>query len=64
VHVITSKFGAEKRPKEVVNGVYVHRVKALRLHSPDLTLSVDLPKRILKDADVIICRSQNSYNKL
>jgi hypothetical protein len=35
VHVITSVFGAEDRPKEeAVDGVYVHRVKALRLHFP------------------------------
>jgi glycosyltransferase involved in cell wall biosynthesis len=62
VHVITSRFGATSRPKkEVINRVYVHRIKALRLHFPDLTIPMDLPKRILKDADIIICWSQNSY---
>jgi glycosyltransferase involved in cell wall biosynthesis len=62
VHVITSRFGAESRPREeLINGVYVHRVKALRLRFPDLTIPVDLPKRVLKDADLIICWSQNSY---
>jgi len=62
VHVITSRFGAESRPREeLINGVYVHRVKALRLHFPDLTIPVDLLKRVLKDADIIICWSQNSY---
>jgi glycosyltransferase involved in cell wall biosynthesis len=62
VHVITSRFGAGNRLKEeVINGVYVHRVKALRLRFPDLTIPVDLPRKILKDADLIICWSQSSY---
>jgi glycosyltransferase involved in cell wall biosynthesis len=62
VHVIASRLGTKNKPREeVINGVYVHRVKALRLHFPDLTLPVDLPKRVLKDADLIICWSQNSY---
>jgi glycosyltransferase involved in cell wall biosynthesis len=62
VHVVTSKYGAEDRPREeVINSVYVHRVKALRLYYPDLTYPLEYPKNILKDADVIICWSQNSY---
>jgi glycosyltransferase involved in cell wall biosynthesis len=62
VHVITSRFGAEGRPREeLINGVYVHRVKALKLRFSDLTIPVNLPKKILEDADLIICWSQNSY---
>jgi glycosyltransferase involved in cell wall biosynthesis len=62
VRVITSRLGAGNRPKEeVINKVYVRRVKALRPRFSDLTIPVDLPKRILKDADIIICWSQNSY---
>jgi glycosyltransferase involved in cell wall biosynthesis len=62
VHVITSKFGAEGRPKdEVANGVYVHRVRALRLHFSDLAIPLETPEEILKEADAVICWSQNSY---
>jgi glycosyltransferase involved in cell wall biosynthesis len=62
VNVITSRFGAEDRPKEeVINRVYVYRVKALRFYFPDLTIPMDLPKKILKDSDLIVCWSQNSY---
>jgi glycosyltransferase involved in cell wall biosynthesis len=62
VHVVTSKYGAEDRPREeAINSVYVYRVKALRLYYPDLTYPLEYPKNILKDADVIICWSQNSY---
>jgi len=61
-HVITSKIGAEGRPREeIINGVYVHRVKALRLHFQDLTIPMEIPIRALKEADVVICWSQNSY---
>jgi len=61
VHVITSRFGVEKRPKEeVVNGVYVHRVKALRLHFPDLTYPLEYRESVLRDADIVHGHSQNS----
>jgi glycosyltransferase involved in cell wall biosynthesis len=61
-HVITSKIGAEGRPgEEIINGVYVHRVKALRLYFQDLTIPMEIPIRVLKEADVVICWSQNSY---
>jgi len=62
VHVITSMFGAEDRPREeVVDNVYIHRVEALRLHFPDLTIPLKVPREVLEKADVIICWSQNSY---
>jgi glycosyltransferase involved in cell wall biosynthesis len=62
VHVITSVFGAEDRPKEeAIGGVYVHRVKALRSHFPDLTIPIEVPKKVLGEADVVVCWSQNSY---
>jgi glycosyltransferase involved in cell wall biosynthesis len=61
-HVITSKIGAEGRPREeIINGVYIHRVKALRLYFQDLTIPMEIPIRALKEADVVICWSQNSY---
>jgi glycosyltransferase involved in cell wall biosynthesis len=61
-HVITSKIGAEGRPREeIINGVYVHRVKALRLYFQDLTIPMEIPIRVLKEADVIICWSQSNY---
>ncbi|WP_440059998.1 glycosyltransferase family 4 protein [Thermogladius sp. 4427co] len=61
VHVITSTYGAENRPREeVINGVYIHRVKSLRLYSPDLTYPLEIPKNILRDADIVHGHSQNS----
>jgi glycosyltransferase involved in cell wall biosynthesis len=62
VHVVTSRFGAEDRPEEeVANGIYIHRAEALRLHFSDLTIPVKVPEKILGEADVVICWSQNSY---
>jgi glycosyltransferase involved in cell wall biosynthesis len=61
VHVITSRFGAEDRPKEeVVNGVHVHRVKALRIRFPDLTYPLEYAEKVLRDADIVHGHSQNS----
>jgi glycosyltransferase involved in cell wall biosynthesis len=61
VHVITSRFGAENRPKEeVINGVYVHRVEALRLHFPDLTYPLEYAEKVIRDADIVHGHSQNS----
>ena len=61
VHVITSRVGAEKRPKEeVVNEVYVHRVKALRLHFPDLTYPLEYAEKVIRDADIVHGHTQNS----
>ncbi|MEM1637591.1 MAG: glycosyltransferase family 4 protein [Pyrobaculum sp.] len=61
VHVVTSTYGAQRRPKEeVVNGVYVHRVKAWRPQYPDLTIPREVPREILKRADVVHAHSQNS----
>jgi glycosyltransferase involved in cell wall biosynthesis len=61
VHVITSRFGAKNRPKEeVINGVYVHRVKALRLHFPELTYPLEYIEKVIRDADIVHGHSQNS----
>jgi glycosyltransferase involved in cell wall biosynthesis len=61
VHVITSRFGAENRPKEeVINGVYVHRVKALRLRFADLTYPLEYAEKVIRDADIVHGHSQNS----
>lgn len=61
VHVITSYGTAIGRPaEEVLNNVHVHRVKALRLHYPDLTIPRDFNESLLKRADVVHAHSQNS----
>jgi hypothetical protein len=61
VHVVTSWFGAENRPKEeVINGVHIHRVKALRPHFPDLTYPLEYVENILRDADIVHGHSHNS----
>jgi len=60
VHVVTSTYGAKDRPREeVVNGVYIHRVKAVRPRYPDLTYPLEYPID-LKNADVVHGHSQNS----
>jgi len=61
VHVITSTYGADGRPREeVVNGVHVHRVRSIRLGYPDLTYPLEYPIDLLKNADVVHGHSQNS----
>jgi glycosyltransferase involved in cell wall biosynthesis len=61
VHIITSRFGAENRPKEeVINGVYVHRIKALRLRFADLTYPLEYAEKVIRDADIVHGHSQNS----
>jgi len=61
VHVITSTYGAEGRPREeAVNGVHVHRVRSVRLGYPDLTYPLEYPSDLLKSADVVHGHSQNS----
>jgi len=61
VHVITSYSTAIDKPaEEVLNNVHVHRVKALRLHYPDLTIPVGFNENLLKGADVVHAHSQNS----
>lgn len=45
VHVVTSTYGTEKRLKEeVMNNVYIHRLKTLRLYYPDLTVMREVPE--------------------
>ena len=62
VHVITSVYGAEDRPREEeINSVYIHRVKAIRLRYPDLTIPREIPKEILKQADIVHVHSHNSF---
>ena len=61
VHIVTGTHGAQGRPREeVVNGVYVHRVRSVRLHYPDLTYPLEYPDGLLKSADVVHGHSQNS----
>lgn len=61
VHVITSIYGAEGRSKEeIINGVYVHRIRSIRLGYPDLTYPLRYPVDVLKNADIIHGHSHNS----
>jgi glycosyltransferase involved in cell wall biosynthesis len=61
VHVVTSTYGAEGRPREeTVNEVHVHRVRSVRLGYPDLTYPLEYPTHLLKSADVVHGHSQNS----
>jgi glycosyltransferase involved in cell wall biosynthesis len=61
VHVITSTYGSEGRPREeVISGVHIHRVKSTKLGYPDLTYPIEVPRSVLRDADVAHGHSQNS----
>ena len=61
VHVITTTIGAKGRPREeVINGVYVHRVKGYRLGYPDLTYPSEYPYKVLRNSDIIHGHTQNS----
>jgi len=61
VHVIASRYGAEDRSKEeIINNVFIHRVKALRTGFPDLTYPFEYPVKILKNADIVHGHTQNS----
>jgi len=61
VHVITSAYGAQDRPREEeMNGVHIHRVKSIRLGYPDLTYPLEYPIDVLRKADVMHGHSQNS----
>lgn len=59
VHVVTSLIQGKAR-NEVINGVQIHRVKTIRFHYPDLTLPREIPREILKKADIVHVHSQNS----
>jgi len=62
VHVVTSTYGVSGRPgKEQFGGVYVHRIRALKLHYPDLTIPREIPVELLRRADVVHGWSQNSF---
>jgi glycosyltransferase involved in cell wall biosynthesis len=62
VHVITSSYGAEDRPvEEIINNVHIHRIKALKIFFPDLTIPIEFPRKIIEKNDVTICWSQNIY---
>ena len=62
VHVVTSTYGAENRPREEeFNRVSVNRVRSWRLHYPDLTISKEIPGNVIREADIVHGWSQNSY---
>ncbi len=61
VHVITSYSSAKDSPvEEELNNVYIHRVKGLKLHYPDLTIPTDFNEDLLREVDVVHAHSQNS----
>lgn len=59
VHVITAwRPGLLK--EEYIDNVYVHRIKALKLYTPDITLPREYPDSLLKDADIVHAHSHNN----
>jgi len=65
VHVVTSTYGARDRPRyEEIDGIHVHRLRALTLGFPDLTIPREIPRDILKRADVVHVHSHNSLFNL
>jgi len=62
VHVITSMYGVRGRPREeLLNNVYVHRIKAWKLGYPDIMIPREYPLRVLKQVDLVHLHSQNSF---
>ena len=61
VHVVTSILGAQGKPRmEMVKGVYVYRIKGIKLVYLDLIYPLEYPVKVLKDADIVHGHSQNS----
>jgi len=61
VTVITSNVDIVGSPKEeMINDVYIHRIKALQFYYPDLTVPKESCKELLKRTDVVHIHSQNS----
>ena len=62
VHVVTSTCGARDRPKnEVVNGVYVHRAKSVKLHYQDVTYLLEYPIEVFRKADIVHAHNQSLF---
>ncbi len=65
VGVITSNYGSQKiSAEEILNNVHIQRIKAWRLHYPDLTIPRVLPVKLLKNADIVHVHAQNSLFSL
>ena len=61
VHVVTSTLGSkDERREETVNDVHIHRLRAIRLHYPDLMYPLDRSRHVFEDSDVLHVHSQNS----
>ncbi len=54
---ITDELWVSKRE---INGVHIHRVKSIRLSYPDFTYPLEVPRGVLRNADVVHGHSQNS----
>lgn len=62
VHVVTSTYTADSRPREeMLNNVYVHRVDAWRIYYSDLIIPRYIPKDILRKADIVHVHDHNSF---
>jgi glycosyltransferase involved in cell wall biosynthesis len=46
--------------EEIVNNVFIHRVKAMRVNFPDLTYPLEYPEKILKNVDIVHGHTQGS----
>jgi glycosyltransferase involved in cell wall biosynthesis len=61
VHVITSIYGAENRSREeVINNMCIHRVKSIRFKFSDLIYPLEIPLKLIENADIVQGYSQNS----
>jgi len=61
VHAVTSTLWSEDEPRcETVNSVRVDRVRAFRLHYPDLAYPLNASQDVLRNSDVVHVHSQNS----
>lgn len=61
VCVVTSTLGKEGKPtEEIVNDVRISRVRAVRLHYPDLAYPLDGSHHVFENSEVVHVHSQNS----
>ena len=59
VHVVTSLV-KEGLKEEIINGVHVHRIKAIKFYYPDLTYPLEYPRLLPSSVDIVHAHSHNS----
>jgi len=65
VYVVTSTSGAKERPKEeIINGIYVYRVKSVKLYYKATIYPIEFPAKIFRDVEVVHAHHQSLFTTL